>query len=282
MKNTILICTNNIIPKKLFKLVFSNCLLQAIDNGDTNVVLVSHYPVFSEHVVSTIDNDGSFLRCHEKYKEITCTKPFLDNCIDSGGEKNAFKEVNITNVVVGEQEYSINTIFKQLQVGLKYCNENIVIFEHDVLYPFGYTGKMINKLNLGCDICVWKNCLYWCYQGFFKSNEGMWFSRFSFKKNILEEHVLRSIETGTDQIEPCLKNIGKTDGFYVYDNYTLIDGIEVLDIKHGLNTSGYMLFDEHEKEHFYWGKMDKYLDYIDDNYKIFINKHSDCFYGFGE
>ena len=50
MSNVILVCTNNLVPEILFKKVLMNAFIQADISGNSSVVVVSHYPVFEEHL----------------------------------------------------------------------------------------------------------------------------------------------------------------------------------------------------------------------------------------
>lgn len=273
--DSILLCTNNVIPKKLFEAVVRNAIGNLDGNCD-NIVIVSQYPVFSRYISIDIPNarhpDESK---HSKLSSIILKTPFLDHLNPSGSDI-------IVNIVVGEKAYAVETIYYQLLAGLPYCGDCISIFEHDVLYPHDYLFKSLGAIKQGVDICLWDDNVYLSYNGYFKVPYSYMFSRFCFSKAFLEYHVRDKMKRGKSFIEPALKGVFGQSGEPQYENFLIVNGDDVMDIKHGFNTGGYVLVDSYYDNHIYWGSKDLYLGLIDQEYMRATQSNLDCFYGFGE
>jgi hypothetical protein len=70
----------------------------------------------------------------------------------------------------------------------------------------------------------------------------------------------------------------KTDEKF-FGNYAISNEVDVLDVKHGLNTSGQCNVEKYESEHPFWGKIENVSHLIDDNYKETVNKNLSYSYG---
>lgn len=277
--NSILICTNNLVPKRLISTVLHCAIRQAEDVGNTNVVVVSQYPVISQYLNAELSGSKSPEESkHSKLSSVILKEPFFDSMCDVCGDKAKF-----VNVVVGERAYAIDTIYRQLLLGTMYCGDKVAICEHDVFYPSGYLKRVFGVLDSGRDICFWESSIYLSYQGYFRMpNNGM-FNRFSFCNEFLQKHLRDKISRENLCIEPALRGFSKTlQGEPEYGNYEVVEGVDILDIKHGFNTGGYFMVDDYMDEHSYWGNKHIYLDLIDDEYRQATQKNPSCFYGFNE
>jgi hypothetical protein len=271
MKNTILICTNNLIPKNLLKKVVENAADQAIKLGDTQIVIVSHYPVVENY--EKVDLLNCKDQVHDKLQSTIIKEPFIKSF------------PIISNYVVGEKEYSIDTIFKQMLFGSsKVDSESIIIMEHDILYPPNYLKKTSSIIGCGFDICFWQSLAFFSLKGFFRF-KSVALSRYSFKKSFfdlvfLEKMVRKSLTTEPFLLEYesfAFADIKTEEKFF--SNYAVIHETDVLDIKHGLNTSGQLNVEKYEDEHPFWGKAEDISKLIDDNYKETVNKNISYSYG---
>ncbi len=278
--NSVLICTNNLVPKRLFSEVICSAIYQASEIPDTNVVLVSHYPVTEKFLEVDLSLAKPPDRSkHNKHEDAILKAPFFDFYC---------KRMNVdcsllTNLVVGEKAYCLDTIYRQILYGAMICKKNIAIVEHDVLYPKNYLQKVFGVLDSGKDICFWDDAIYLSYQGFFRMPNNNMFNRFSFKNKTLCEHITSQMNAGNPIIEPALKNYSKTtEGAIEYENYSVVNGVDILDVKHGFNTGGYFFVENYMDHHDYWGHKDKYLNMIDQKYIDITQKNLSCFYGFNE
>jgi hypothetical protein len=277
--NSILICTNNLIPKRLISTVLHCAIKQAESIHDTNIVVVSQYPVISQYFsaeLSGCKDANPFL--HSRLSSCILKEPFFDSECEFCRNKDLF-----INVVVGEKAYAMETIYKQLLLGSMYCGQNIAICEHDVFYPVNYLEKVFGVLDGGKDICFWKDAIYLSYQGYFRMPNNHMFNRFAFSNDFLQKHLRDKISRNNLCIEPALLGYSKTlEEEPEWANYEVVGGVDVLDIKHGFNAGGYFMVDNYMDMHDYWGKKHIYLDLIDDEYRQATQQNQSCFYGFNE
>lgn len=269
MKNTVLICTNNLVPKNLLKRVVENAVDQAMKLGDTQVVIVSHYPVVENY--EKVDLPDCKDQIHEKLQSTIIKEPFI-------------KQLPLlSNYVVGEKEYAIDTIFKQMLFGSsKVDSESIIVMEHDILYPPNYLKKVSAIIRTGFDICFWGSSCFFSLKGFFKI-KNVALSRYSFRKSFFDQLFFDKMTRKSLVTEPLLLEYEpfvflKTDEKF-FSNYAIVHETDVLDIKHGLNTSGQCNVEKYENEHPFWGKIEDVSRLIDDNYKETVNKNVSYSYG---
>jgi len=271
MKNAILICTNNLIPKNLLRYVVENAINQSIRVGDTEIVVVSHYPVVENFKTAEIAECKN--QIHEKLQQIIIKEPVV----------KPFSDVKISNYVIGEKEYSIDTIFKQMLFGSsKTDSETIVVMEHDILYPPNYVFKSSGIINSGFDICFWQSSCFFSLKGFFRV-KNMALSRYSFNREFFDGLFTEKMLKKSLITEPFLTDYESvifmnTDERF-YGNHAVVVETEVLDIKHGFNTSGQCVVEKCENDHPFWGKIEDVAKLIDDNYKDAMSKNTN--YSFG-
>ena len=266
MDCTILVPTHNLVPVNIFKTVIDNVLSQVESDGlDVELVIVSHYPVTDEY--KSVDLPIVALSGHEGIGDAIVKNPILSvrNC-----------NIPVRNFVVGERAYSLETIYAQLMLGLEHALcENIVIVEHDVLYPSGYFRSMIDALNSGVDFCCWRNCSFFCRYGFYEVPRSLAFSRFSFKSHFLSRFISSVSQEEMLVMEPEIDldcgafssgEHGIYDDYGINAKYTILEGEDVLDVKHGLNSSGNVFVENYEENHPYWGNEKKWLNLIGDDF----------------
>ena len=82
-------------------------------------------------------------------------------------------------------------------------------------------------------------------------------------------------------LEPVLDGLGDESGVDPdSDNYTVVDGPPVMDIRHGANASGQILVDDHRDSYDYWGDADQYIKLImDSSYIDYVTSKPEVGYG---
>lgn len=264
--NTILVCTNNLVPKRLLEQVLANALAVARAQGDTNVVVVSHFPVFFSHTPVNIEVEEER---HISLDDALIKEPFVN--------PDAFLAEGI-NIVVGERRYDYTTILRQMEVGLKYCGDNVIIMEHDVMYPHDYLETMIESLEKGYDFVVWGKHCFLTFSGYIPGPNYILLSQYSGTKEAWSKYVSDSLKQMPSVFEPP---IYASDGSILDGCLKLIDVPPVLDVKHGFNTTGNISSDTFEDWHEYWGPFDKMqtLCGMDDQWGDIASNHPECGYG---
>jgi hypothetical protein len=160
--------------------------------------------------------------------------------------------------------------------------ENIIMMEHDVLYPKEYLDETVAVLDEGYGFACAKNHLLFTLMGFSESIHSYHLSRFSGKKKSWLDFYNRVAIENSTQVEPSLKGIegfGQRD-LIEYEDYKIYNSSHpVLDISHGLNTTGKPfnpnLYDLDE----YWGDKSEILALFDEDYVNFTNKNAIFNYG---
>lgn len=268
MRATILVCTHNLVPKKLFIKVLEDCVFKQARIWDCDVVVVSHYPVLNNYIEEDLTRIEKMN--HEQFKNVIL-KNSIVHC-------DSFCDVScVTNIVVGERAYSVETLCDQMALGLKYSKaDNVVVMEHDVLYPDSYVDYMSKALDNGTSFCCWKNGVVLSSNGFFETPGWVMFSRFAWKKSFLIKYLASMEEFKSTVLEPIimsasLGNTGETywdyEAYGLKAKYTTVEdstgiGNDVLDVRHGLNSSGNIVVEKYYDEHPKWGNKNLWSDLV--------------------
>lgn len=272
--NTIVICTNNLVPPLLFRKVLMNAFTQADMRICTNVVVVSHYPVFEKFErIGDLIEDNFKHESHPKYAEIMNKEAIFD--------PKPFVS-SYRNIVVGECEYSQDTIYKQLLIGAQFASNNTIIMEHDVLYPVDYVRKVSGILNSGIDLCYWANGKFFSNCGFFEIPDIMTLSRFAIKTDLFIEIYRNKVRHNLKFVEPILSGLnvfGDVSKEKITDNFAMVYGTDTIDVRHGLNVTGNFIVEDYSDFHEYWGSEDEIKPLISGTYKEFVEKHPSCNFG---
>jgi len=266
-KTSIFYYTNNIVPPKLFEHTFCEAVKHC-RNNNCELIVTSHYPItekYETHLLNdTCRNKGDI------YNYII-QKPLVS-------EKD-LEGIDAKIYVVGQLPYSCDSIVKQILFSIEHCTgENVILMEHDCLYPENYIPTVEKCLmGYGKDVtyCCFNNC-YLNEMGYFNINVGNFvLSTFGFKKEILKGIYSRKMELRKEK-KPCaFEPIFDTD---LYKTKTYKDEIIVrnhlyidtflgdykcpLDIKHHLNTDGFLIAKDYYHSHPYWGNDKQYIDMI--------------------
>jgi hypothetical protein len=268
IKNSIFYYTNNVLPKKILEKTLKDCVKIVEENSDTELIITSHLPLTKSYD----DVSGIF-------------SPFLDKRLEEIGVS---LEVDIEckrvhSYVVGNLPHVIPSIVSQILFSLENSlGENILMFEHDVFYPDNYFSDVVSELDKGYDFAYYKNAINFCNLGFSQDENSFLLSRFSGKRESWKNLYKHIKESGSTSLEPGLegiKEIVPRDVIY-FNNYSIIEGeVPVLDINHGLNTSGkYINIDSYGVDS-YWGNMMNISALFDSNYMNFINQNRIFKYG---
>lgn len=273
MKNIIVICTNNLVPPLLFRKVLTNAFTQADMVGDTFVSVVSHYPVFDNFVYNRQSNLVE--KQHKQFSDVLLKTPIFDPSMFSSQH---------ANIVVGECEYNCNTIYSQLLLGTNFDRGNVIIMEHDVLYPINYLKIVSSVLNSGLDACYWNSGKFFSENGFYDVFGVMTLSRFAMRWNSFRRVYENKLEKGIAFVEPGLKGIVNDENRedIITDNFAMLNGLDTIDVRHGLNVSGNYLVDSYSDYHEYWGSAEEIKPLIHGTYGDFVEKHPTYGYGTGD
>jgi len=269
----ILVCTNNLVPTRIFERVLETAFSQASARLNIGVVVVSHFPIFTKHVV-TVDLPEVPYERHEQFDSL-----FVKESKVNPDEFSC----PYMNICVGEREYSLHTIVQQMMCAIKMYDAYYIIMEHDVFYPMDYVSKMLCYVDLSYDFLFWQNTVFLTDSGFFDC--GMYaLSRFAGQQRAWMRFLESKLrQDGFTSVEPVLKGMEPlilSPDEIVFDKYKIIeDGAPTLDIKHGFNTTGMILASNPRKEDAYWGKADLWLGYIDQEWLEAKQRMS--MYGYG-
>jgi hypothetical protein len=267
IKNSILYYTNNVVPKKLLDRTLSDCIDLVENNKDTELIITSHLPLTDKYT----DVKASFNQFEDSRLTKVCVK--LSKTVSNN---------RISPYVVGRLPNKIGSIISQIMFSLKVAKgQNIIMMEHDVLYPKHYLKDVLFELAKGYEFVLAKNSLAFSDLGFSK-NPGHFLSRFSGNKDSWIEFYNYLIDKDSKQVEPGLRGIEKTESRNVlyYDNYGIYDNKNpVLDIEHGLNTYGKCKYDEYCDNDNYWGDKKGISSLFDDSYQSFVKGHMIFRYG---
>jgi hypothetical protein len=264
-KTSIFYYTNNLIPKDLLEYT----LREAIGHAEKNsceMIITSHFPVMENYEEISSLQEGA-----EHYSQ---EKDIYQYIIKNLRIKNS--NPNIKNYVVGKLPYSYSSIFKQMMLSMELSEkENIILMEHDCLYPEDYISVIEMALNkYGKDFAYSShNSTFLNHNGFFDIKiESFTMSKCSCKRKLFQKIISNKLslmqQNKKVEFEPVL-NIMNSDPIKKYpdeilvNNHLRIDTFlgkyhSVMDIKHLLNADGY-LHGEYYDSHPYWGKSEKYI-----------------------
>jgi len=273
MKNVVVIYTHNLVPKNVFLKSMSLVFDQVKDIPGTEVVIVSQYPVLD--IYETVDLPNVPTKKYDKLESLILKEPILNK---------ESVEVKVSNYVIGPKEFAMTTIYHQMLAAVEKTDAKyIAIAEHDVFYPHDYFRKCFAVLDAGFPVCYWRSVKMFNVNGFFDIVSIYALSRYSLSREVLVKTYSEKLKFGSNYAEILLKGcdvmvvIGEKDT--VYSDYAYLSGNEVLDVKHGLNTSGQVIVDTFESTHPYWGSKENIISMIDEKYSDVVNKNP--VYGYG-
>lgn len=268
----ILICTNNLVPERVLHRVVDTALTQASSRLHVRVVVVSHYPVLEQFY--RVDLPDVPCEKHDQFDALLIKKPIIDQ---------SDYDCPCVNFVVGEREYSLHTIFRQMLFAIEKFDTYFIIMEHDVFYPRDYTSKMICHAQPWYDFLYWKNTVFLNGEGYFHYNMCC-LSRFAgtqkawirFLNSKLSQQDCFTTEPIFKGHEPPVMKPSDV----VFDSFKVIDdGDPTLDIKHGFNTTGMMLTRVARDEDPYWGGADFWWNFVDEEWQEARTRMSQYSYG---
>jgi len=195
---------------------------------------------------------------------------------------------NAVNFVTGLLNYSPETILTQITHAIKMSHVDsdkpVVLWEHDVMYPDGYIGKVCAPIVEGCDYSLYYDHVFADCDGFYKPSMHFWhLSRYAARISSLYGHFYAKIGLGsTGILEPVPAEFANGDerpGDIVH-NYGVVHGAPVLDIKHGANASGQILVDGRSVYNAVWGDFSRIGCLLaDPEYDKFLKSRPDIGYG---
>ena len=273
---SILFYTNNLLSRPLLKATTESAITHAKNNG-CELIITSHYPISNSYIDHPLGPTSSY-----KPDFDPTTQKFKQSDIYNYIIKDLKVETSCNHIktfVVGKLHYSYESIYKQILFSLKQCsNENIVLMEHDCLYPKGYieaVKKCLVSYQYHFAYCSFANC-FLSEEGFFdislrnfllsscSGKKDLFQKIFSTKLKLLQENKKYKFEPLLD-IEPQKDRYDKEE--VVIEKHLCADKFldgPILDIRHQLNSSPNILVREGEylQEHEYWGNAKQYIDMI--------------------
>jgi len=191
-KNSIFYYTNNILPPKLLNYTLNEALKHSQEN-DCELILTSHFPLTKKYEVVKLGEEHYY----EDMSPITREKKksSLYDYIISG---NIIEDDRVKAYVVGKLPYSLDSIIRQLLLSMEVCNgENIILMEHDCLYPKNYIesiNKAVNGYNKDLTYCHYANVFLssngYCNQ----SNPTLFLGNCAGKKDLFKELYTKKLE----------------------------------------------------------------------------------------
>ena len=276
MQTSILYYTNNLLPQKLFEHVLGEVVKQAKEN-ECELIITSHFPITEEYEEFSLgetnyakdinQNTGRF-QVSDIYEYVN-----RNTQIDTSN-------INCKSFVVGKIPYSLESILKQIHFSLEKCRgKNIILMEHDCLYPKNYiktVNHVLTNYQKEFTYCSF-NTVFLNEHGYFNiPNKSFLLSGCAGKKELLKGLFQRKIELIKSKspftFEPILsvEPEAKKERYpqeIIIDKHICIDSFlgennSILDIKHHLNADGYFR-GEYYSDHALWGNAKQYKDMID-------------------
>lgn len=264
-KTSIFYYTNNVVPPKLFNHTFRQALKHCKDNN-CELIITSHYPITQSYTAFPLSD--YIPSSHSIYKHIV-----LDISIPDAEIKND----NVKSYVVGQLPYSHESIIKQILFSESKCaGENIILMEHDCLYPDTYIPTVERFLNTyNVTYCSF-NIAFLNSSGFFNIENGSFIlSTCAFKRDILKGIYDKKLELIKNNkpymFEPILDIAPKHRQAFYKDEVivkkhicidTFLKNKSPLDIKHNFNTDGMLISKNYYHSHPYWRKDEEYINMI--------------------
>ncbi|MFA5311715.1 MAG: hypothetical protein WC375_00185 [Methanomassiliicoccales archaeon] len=235
------------------------------------VIIVSQYPVLNtSHSVSI--EDLPLIVFHN-------IDPMKKSINKDSLRRHICKDLNVTpegdciNYVVGQKPYNPTTIVQQLDFAFqKSHGEEIILMEHDCLYPEKYIPIVHEMLKDYEMTRVAFNRCYLTTQGFLKFM-ALYLSGMAFRRNIFGEYIAEKkrqliTKQRIDYLEPYMSDMKATPDEFRIEKWIAIDSYlgkdqDILDIQHGLNYSqclhvGTSIFNHAFQTHPYWGEYQSY------------------------
>jgi len=267
---SVLYYTNNLLSKDLLSYTLKETIRHC-ENDNCELILTSHYPLSDEYEIFDLVQRET-LKCDNLYNHL------IKEALITGKD---LKNVKHKIFVVGKMPYSYASIFKQIVLSMEKCEgENIILMEHDCLYPDSYIPSVKKALiNYGKNFsyCSFSTC-FLNKNGFFKMDNGSHcLSGCAGKKKTLMEVFKRKIELAKnntpfqfepviDILSPIILSEAKSKNEVIIDGHLCIDtfmkGEGILDIKHHLNADGFLMGSKYFHDHPYWGEDKKYINMI--------------------
>lgn len=251
---TLLYYTHNLVPKPLLlKSLFS--ILETSKKLGLELVITSQFPLSKNPEYESICMESS----RENIDKFVVWGEFFD-------EKDY---PNAKTFVIGRFPRLLTSLVKQLVYTLKKVNtQNVIFTEHDVLYPEGYFEAVLEKLNSGSSLVYAANSIMFCRDGFYSIPKSVFLSKFSGNTKFFLDHFSKkAVNIGC--FEPILWGISPISPFAkinpqdICRDFTVLELLNpVLDIKHGLNTSGHYIVSKYQDSNSYWGSKDEILKLI--------------------
>ena len=249
---TFIYYTNNLTPAKLLL----TTLLKAIENAGRfadSLIITSQFKISkSPEIVKLFDSESD---------------PRLEKFVVSGDLFDERSFPFLKTFVVGRSAPSLSSLKKQLVFTLgKVKTEFVVFLEDDIFYPPGFFENIINHFDQNKDIVYYADSVLFSREGFFTMHSHNYLSGYSGKTKFFLDHF--SDDGKSRNFEPLLRGYGAKDFFgndkEGYENYVLVHGEPLLDIKHGLNVAGTHLVAHYVENHPLWGDKKEILKFIED------------------
>ena len=280
--------TNNLVSPLILKESLKGAIRLAEDN-DCELIITSHFPVTSSPIKSPLVSEINYKNDFNAKENKFYKSDLYDYIV-----KDLKIDTKYKNFVVGKLPYSYESIFRQILFSLEQAsNDNIVLMEHDCLYPKGYINavkKCLITYQYPFAYCSFANCFI-NERGFFDiSFRKFLLSSCSGKKDLFNKmfstKLKLMIENKPYKYEPLLsietdKKQYKED--IVVEKHICMDKFldgPILDIRHKLNASPDVLMRDGDyfQKHEYWGDAKKYIDMIE---AININRKKQSLWSHG-
>lgn len=284
MKTAILYYSHNLLNDKLLMKTLSSAIETSKEN-DCELIVVSHFPLTDKYEKTPLFNGRPYYR-FENGKKDPMYRFLTELSVNTSG-------ADVKSFVVGKMRYKLISIIKQFLFALEQTDaDNIILWEHDCLYPKEYVDKAKIGLENSDLAYVYRRRTVVNSEGFFAGKNNLYYmSGFSAKRELfldifkVKERLFYEAENTKDFIfEPILPFLrlkannekgGKKykshrkphpDDLVIESNFNLDDVLpehhDILDIKHGLNQSGKKLCRTYSQSHPYWGSVKDYEEYM--------------------
>lgn len=268
MDTTILYYTHNLLSEQLLK----KTTQQAIEHARINnchLIFISHFPIIKSHFVERLIEEDFYQSDYNPQTGKTKILRIYDFLVKAPIIEEEYD--NVENYVVGKLPYNSRSIYQQLVFGLsKVQSENVILFEHDCFYPKEYVSAV--RQTLDSHEFSWCSKRLMCGKNGYYELSNFYISECSSKTHLLfeiYEEKLSLTDAGQkpSMLEPVLVDKterGRTNEVIMVSEHSdagllLPESQCILDIKHGLNTTGTLAI-EGVCDHIYWGRSKQYID----------------------
>lgn len=266
-KTSIFYYTNNVAPPRLLENTLRSAVKHCLDNN-CELILTSHHPLTEHYETYSLGK-----------QTIDPSKTPLYNYIvkDIILKDEELKGADVKSYVVGKMPYSYESIMRQILFSVEKCSgQNIIFMEHDCFYPETYVKtveKFLTGQNKDFTHCI--RSVFLNENGYFVMSGGSFvLGTCAAKKEIVKSVYERKLELIANNknvtFEPLLSSapVSKKNSFkeeIIVKKHICIDAFLkgcVLDIKHHLNTDGFLMSREYTHFNPYWGEDKKYIEMI--------------------